>query len=41
MTTAEHIDAALDHLRAIGILDAELERVVALAAPQPSPHHAT
>ena len=40
-STIDYARLTCDHLRAIGILDAELERVVALAAPQPSPHHAT
>ena len=38
-STLDYARLTCDHLRAIGIQDAELERVVALAAPHPSPHH--
>jgi glutathione-specific gamma-glutamylcyclotransferase len=40
-TTLEYARLTCEHLRAIGIVDAELERVVALANPIPATKHPT
>ena len=40
-TTLEYARLTCEHLRAIGIKDAELERVVALADPSPAAKHPT